>query len=79
LQAKVKVRLSEYIRDPSGKLVQNVRVVATTWAGVVVRDLPHGLSFDAINQDMTKKTISGTINACYRSVASRKRSCSRTS
>ena len=30
--------------------------------------LPKGLSFDAINQDMTKKTISGTINACYRTV-----------
>jgi DNA-directed RNA polymerase subunit beta' len=30
--------------------------------------LPQGLSFDAINQDMTKKTISATINACYRTV-----------
>jgi DNA-directed RNA polymerase subunit beta' len=30
--------------------------------------LPKGLSFDAINQDMTKKTISATINACYRTV-----------
>ncbi len=69
LQAKVKVRLSEYIRDPSGKLVQNVRVVATTVGRALLSEiLPHGLSFDAINQDMTKKTISGTINACYRSV-----------
>src|SRR5882724_2712686 len=69
LQAKVKVRLSEYNRDPSGKLVQNVRVVATTVGRALLSEiLPHGLSFDAINQDMTKKTISGTINACYRSV-----------
>ncbi|MGB6307545.1 MAG: DNA-directed RNA polymerase subunit beta' [Steroidobacteraceae bacterium] len=69
LQAKVKVRLSEYIRDASGKLVQNVRVVATTAGRALLSEiLPHGLSFDAINQDMTKKTISGTINACYRSV-----------
>src|SRR3984957_20453601 len=30
--------------------------------------LPKGLSFDAINQDMTKKIISATINACYRTV-----------
>jgi len=30
--------------------------------------LPKGLSFDAINQDMTKKIISGTINMCYRTV-----------
>jgi DNA-directed RNA polymerase subunit beta' len=69
LQAKVKVRLSEYIRDASGKLVQNTRVVATTVGRALLSEiLPHGLSFDAINQDMTKKTISGTINACYRSV-----------
>src|ERR1700726_3603701 len=69
LQAKVKVRLTEYIRDASGKLVQNIRVVATTAGRALLSEiLPHGLSFDAINQDMTKKTISATINACYRSV-----------
>jgi DNA-directed RNA polymerase subunit beta' len=69
LQAKVKVRLSEYVRDASGKLVQNIRVVATTAGRALLSEiLPHGLSFDAINQDMTKKTISGTINACYRTV-----------
>jgi DNA-directed RNA polymerase subunit beta' len=69
LQAKVKVRLAEYIRDASGTLVKNIRVVATTAGRALLSEiLPHGLSFDAINQDMTKKTISGTINACYRSV-----------
>jgi len=52
LQAKVKVRLTEHVRDANGKLGPNTR----------------GLSFDAINQDMTKKTISATINACYRTV-----------
>src|SRR5882724_10418034 len=69
LQAKVKVRLSEYIRDAAGKLVQHIRIVDTTAGRALLSEiLPHGLSFDAINQDMTKKTISGTINACYRSV-----------
>jgi DNA-directed RNA polymerase subunit beta' len=69
LQAKVKVRLSEYVRDASGKLVQNIRVVDTTAGRALLSEiLPHGLSFDAINQDMTKKTISATINACYRTV-----------
>jgi DNA-directed RNA polymerase subunit beta' len=69
LQAKVRVRLSEYVRDAAGKLVQNVRVVSTTAGRALLSEiLPHGLSFDAINQDMTKKTISGTINACYRTV-----------
>ena len=30
--------------------------------------LPKGLSFDAVNRDMTKKAISGVINMCYRGV-----------
>jgi DNA-directed RNA polymerase subunit beta' len=69
LQAKVKVRLSEYIRDAKGQLVQKIRVVDTTAGRALLSEiLPHGLSFDAINQDMTKKTISATINACYRTV-----------
>jgi DNA-directed RNA polymerase subunit beta' len=69
LQAKVKVRLSEHIRDASGKLVQNIRVVDTTAGRALLSEiLPKGLSFDAINQDMTKKIISATINACYRTV-----------
>ena len=69
LQAKVKVRLSEYVRDAAGKLVQNIRVVSTTAGRALLSEiLPHGLSFDAINQDMTKKIISATINMCYRTV-----------
>src|SRR6202161_2728828 len=69
LQAKVKVRLSEYVRDASGQLVKNIRVVNTTAGRALLSEiLPKGLSFDAINQDMTKKIISGTINACYRTV-----------
>src|SRR6202045_3031332 len=52
LQAKVRVRLSEYIRDPKGQLVQNIRVVNTTAGRALLSEiLPHGLSFDAINQD----------------------------
>ena len=70
LQAKVKVRLSEYARDSKvGELVEKVRVVDTTVGRALLSEiLPHGLSFDAINQDMTKKTISATINMCYRTV-----------
>jgi DNA-directed RNA polymerase subunit beta' len=78
LQAKVKVRLSEWLRDTSrdtaskdvkGPLVERVRVVSTTVGRALLSEiLPKGLSFDAINQDMTKKTISATINACYRTV-----------
>ncbi len=69
LQAKVKVRLTEHVRDAKGQLVANTRVVDTTVGRSLLSEiLPRGLSFDAINQDMTKKTISATINACYRTV-----------
>ena len=51
------------------KLGPNTRVVDTTVGRALLSEiLPRGLSFDAINQDMTKKTISATINACYRTV-----------
>jgi DNA-directed RNA polymerase subunit beta' len=69
LQAKVKVRLTEHVRDGKGQLGPNTRVVDTTVGRALLSEiLPKGLSFDAINQDMTKKTISATINACYRTV-----------
>src|SRR5260370_10505920 len=69
LQAKVKVRLSEHIRDAKGLLVQNVRVVNTTVGRALLSEiLPKGLSFDAINHDTTKKIISATINFRYRTV-----------
>jgi DNA-directed RNA polymerase subunit beta' len=69
LQAKVKVRLTEHVRDARGQHVANTRVVDTTVGRALLSEiLPRGLSFDAINQDMTKKTISATINACYRTV-----------
>ena len=69
LQAKVKVRLSEHTRDAKGQLAQNIRVVDTTTGRALLSEiLPHGLSFDTINQDMTKKAISAAINACYRTV-----------
>jgi DNA-directed RNA polymerase subunit beta' len=70
LQAKIKVRLSEFLREvKGGHATEHVRVVATTAGRALLSEiLPKGLSFDAINQDMTKKTISATINACYRTV-----------
>src|SRR6202022_4995232 len=69
LQAKVRVRLSEHVRDAKGLLVQNIRVVNTTAGRALLSEiLPKGLSFDAINHDMTKKIISATINLCYRTV-----------
>jgi DNA-directed RNA polymerase subunit beta' len=68
LQAKVKVRLREYTPE-NGVLKARRRLVATTVGRALLSEiLPRGLSFDLINQDMTKKVISACINACYRAL-----------
>jgi DNA-directed RNA polymerase subunit beta' len=69
LQARVKVRLTDHVRDESGELKSRTRVVQTTVGRALLSEiLPRGLGFDAVNQDMTKKAISAVINACYRTV-----------
>ncbi len=69
LQAKVHVRLRETLRGEGGTMTEKLRVVATTVGRALLFEiLPKGLSFDLINQDMTKKAISATINACYRAL-----------
>ena len=70
LQAKVKVRLSEYVRDAGGQAGARTSAWSTPprAARCCPRSCRKGLSFDAINQDMTKKIISATINVCYRTV-----------
>jgi DNA-directed RNA polymerase subunit beta' len=68
LQARVKVRLREYVME-NGSLKARRRLVATTVGRALLSEiLPRGLSFDLINQDMTKKVISACINACYRAL-----------
>ena len=68
LQARIKVRVSE-VHTVDGERVRRTRLVNTTAGRALLSEiLPDGLSFDIINQDMTKKTISATINACYRAL-----------
>src|SRR5438105_5287445 len=69
LQAKVRVRLREHLRTAGAQLTERVRIADTTVGRALLFEiLPRGLSFDLINQDMTKKAISATINACYRAL-----------
>jgi DNA-directed RNA polymerase subunit beta' len=69
LQARCKVRLKESLRGEGGTLTERIRIVDTTVGRALLFEiLPKGLSFDLINQDMTKKAISATINACYRAL-----------
>jgi DNA-directed RNA polymerase subunit beta' len=69
LHAKVKVRIVEWLRQPDGRDLEKKRTVDTTVGRALLSEvLPKGLSFDLVNRDMTKKTISATINECYRTL-----------
>jgi DNA-directed RNA polymerase subunit beta' len=68
LQARIKVRLREYVNE-DGELKPRRRLVTTTVGRALLSEiLPRGLSVELINQDMTKKVISACINACYRAL-----------
>src|ERR1700726_3255076 len=61
LQAKVKVRLRDAVRGEGGVIQERRRLVQTTIGRALLSEiLPHGLPFDILNQDMTKKNISAT-------------------
>src|SRR5690554_4824255 len=69
LQAKVKVRIREVIKDNEGNSTESVRIVDTTVGRALLFQLvPDGLSYDLVNQPMKKKAISTLINQCYRVV-----------
>ncbi len=69
LHAKVKARITESVKDEAGELLESSRIVDTTVGRVILsKILPAGLSFDLLNKDLTKKSISALINACYRDV-----------
>jgi len=69
LHAKVKARIIESFKNDEGELVEQTRVVDTTVGRAILsKILPPGLSFDLMNKDLSKKAISGLINACYRIV-----------
>ncbi|MFB9067025.1 DNA-directed RNA polymerase subunit beta' [Pseudofulvimonas gallinarii] len=67
LHAKVKVRLDEVVIAEDGSRERIRRIVDTTVGRALLKEiLPEGLSFDLVNVELNKKTISRLINACYR-------------
>jgi DNA-directed RNA polymerase subunit beta' len=69
LQAKIRIRLKQHTRAADGSFTDGVRHYTTTVGRAILSEiLPKGLPFELINQDMTKKAISATINACYRAL-----------
>ena len=69
VHAKVKVRIRRYEFDEDGEAKEVYGLVETTVGRALLSEiLPEGLTFDLVNQDMSKKAISNLINACYRRV-----------
>ncbi|RYZ62068.1 MAG: DNA-directed RNA polymerase subunit beta', partial [Proteobacteria bacterium] len=67
LQARVRVRLKEFPLVDGKPGPERIRHVQTTVGRALLSEiLPKGMPFDMINQDMTKKAISATINIAYR-------------
>jgi len=70
LHAKINVRIREAYRDlESGEMIETFDMHETTVGRALLSELlPDGMPFSAINRKMKKKTISETINLCYRTV-----------
>src|SRR5262244_1398369 len=67
LHAKVKVRIHEIDIDEQKNRSEKTSIVETTVGRALLAEiLPRGLPFALINVVLTKKAISGLINACYR-------------
>lgn len=68
LQAKIKVRIKE-VSFVDGERTETPRIVETTVGRTLLWDIiPEGLSFDLINQALTKKVVSKLLNTCYRNL-----------
>jgi len=71
LQAKIRVRIKEYLINPEkdGEFIENIRLVETTAGRALLSEiLPKGMSFDLVNRAMKKKAISSLIDTCYRTM-----------
>ena len=69
LHARVKVRISETVKNEDGELNTRSFLAETTIGRVLLWEIvPDGLPFELVNQAMKKKAISRLLNACYRNV-----------
>lgn len=69
LHAKIKMRVSQKLRDENGELKEETGIVdSTVGRSLLLQILPDGLPFELVNQDLNKRAISRLINVCYRTV-----------
>ena len=67
LQARIKVRIKEVIRDIEGNVTEITEIKETTAGRAMLFSIvPDGLPFELVNQAMKKKAISRLLNEAYR-------------
>ncbi len=67
LQARVRVRIREIIKEEDDTLREVVSIKSTTLGrALVFAIVPDGLPFDLVDRALGKKAISKLINTCYR-------------
>ena len=67
LQTRITVRIDEYSKNEEGEWVASKKRFETTVGRALLSEiLPHGLSFDILNQTLKKKEISRLINQSFR-------------
>ncbi|TVQ69971.1 MAG: DNA-directed RNA polymerase subunit beta', partial [Chromatiaceae bacterium] len=69
IHAKVQVRIREVTVNEAGEHEESfTRYDTTVGRSLLSLILPPGMPFELVNRDLSKKAISGLINACYRRV-----------
>lgn len=72
LHARVKVRLTHFVKNEQGEFVAENKIFDTTVGRALLSAiLPEGLSFDLINRVMTKKVIARVVDTCYRELGTK--------
>ncbi|AHK79750.1 DNA-directed RNA polymerase subunit beta' [Ectothiorhodospira haloalkaliphila] len=69
IHARVQVRIREVTVNEAGEHEESLtRYDTTVGRSLLSLILPPGMPFELVNRDLSKKAISGLINACYRRV-----------
>ncbi|WDE11531.1 DNA-directed RNA polymerase subunit beta' [Thalassomonas haliotis] len=69
LHARVKIRITEHVKDAEGNLVPQTSLRDTTIGRAILWQVcPDGIPYDLIDQPLGKKPISKLINHCYRNL-----------
>lgn len=67
LHARVKVRISQSVKNENGVVEDTITIIETTVGRAILSlILPKGMPFESINQALGKKQISSLLNECYR-------------